>query len=299
MNLKTTFAKFPLALQFLYLTLIFVGCWMLSGGLSTLACYLIFGQTNLSTPQTLWLFQSLSSLGTFLLPTLWFAQLKEGNQIDYLKTKSPIHFLDVSCAVLLFLVSIPLISYIIEWNKNIHFGAHMQIYETMFRNLSEKSEYIFFLMLQTSSWAGLSICILVMALIPAICEEFFFRGCLQNFFTEWFKNPSIAIFVTALVFSLIHLDLFGFFARFLLGVLLGYIFYYSASIWVSILIHFINNASVVVLFFLFHNQMSNLNPDKFNHSFGLVFTLISLLLSVLLTVFYIRHKRSTKKIVKF
>jgi membrane protease YdiL (CAAX protease family) len=86
-----------------------------------------------------------------------------------------------------------------------------------------------------------------MALLPSLFEEFLFRGTLQPFLTKWFVNKHIAIIVTAFIFSAIHLQFFGFFPRFLLGIYLGYLFLWGKSLWLPILAHFLHNAISLIL----------------------------------------------------
>ena len=84
--------------------------------------------------------------------------------------------------------------------------------------------------------------LLVMGLLPAVCEETLFRGGLQNFLTRWTKNPWLSIVIVAAIFSAVHFSFYGFLPRFFLGMMLGAVYYYSGSLWVSIFAHFLNNA---------------------------------------------------------
>ena len=73
-----------------------------------------------------------------------------------------------------------------------------------------------------------------------------FRGYLQQITARWLKNPHIAILITAFLFSLIHLHFQGMIPRFVLGVLLGYLYYWSCNLWLPILAHFVNNAQAII-----------------------------------------------------
>jgi hypothetical protein len=90
----------------------------------------------------------------------------------------------------------------------------------------------------------------ICAALPAIGEEFFFRGTLQQLFNQWFKNKHVAIIVTAFLFSAIHLQFYGFIPRFLLGLYLGYLFVWTGSLWAPIFAHFLHNGiSVGIQYF--------------------------------------------------
>jgi uncharacterized protein len=87
--------------------------------------------------------------------------------------------------------------------------------------------------------------LIVLALLPALFEETLFRGGFQQLLIRWFKSPMTAIIVTSIIFSAIHLSYYGFLARFALGMVLGLLFYYSKSIWLSVSAHFLNNGIAV------------------------------------------------------
>ena len=102
--------------------------------------------------------------------------------------------------------------------------------------------------------------------MPAIGEEFFFRGVLQRLFSEWFRNAHVAIIVTAFIFSAIHFQFYGFIPRFLLGLFLGYMFYWSGTLWLPIIIHFINNGLAVLVAFLAARGLLNVDFETFGSS---------------------------------
>ena len=98
------------------------------------------------------------------------------------------------------------------------------------------------------------IALIVMAFIPALCEETLFRGGLQNFLARAIRSPWVAIIIVSLLFSLVHLSYYGFLSRLFLGVVLGLIYQYSGNLWLSILAHFFNNALALTLLFIYKNM---------------------------------------------
>jgi membrane protease YdiL (CAAX protease family) len=75
-----------------------------------------------------------------------------------------------------------------------------------------------------------------------LCEEFFFRGLLQKGLTPRAPaSPVRALVVTAVVFSAFHLDPVGFFARVDLGLLFGWLFLRTGSLWPGMAAHAANN----------------------------------------------------------
>ncbi len=97
--------------------------------------------------------------------------------------------------------------------------------------------------------------LLVMALIPAIGEELFFRGIIQQLSERLFTKPVMAVWLTGLIFSAFHFQFQGFVPRFLLGAMLGFLFYWSRNLWVPIAAHFFNNAIQVIGAYYWKDQL--------------------------------------------
>lgn len=101
------------------------------------------------------------------------------------------------------------------------------------------------------TWQDLIMNLFLIGVVPAVCEELFFRGVLQNIFIKWTSKPRLSIIITACLFSILHMQFLGFIPRFILGVLLGYLFYWSRIIWVPIFAHFVHNGLQVIAVFLY------------------------------------------------
>jgi membrane protease YdiL (CAAX protease family) len=110
------------------------------------------------------------------------------------------------------------------------------------------------MMLDMNSTWGYLLSIIIMAFLPALCEETLFRGGLQNFLGRATKKPWLAIVVVSILFSLVHFSVYGFLVRVFLGVMLGAVFYYTRNLWLSITAHFFNNALAVSSIYFFVNQ---------------------------------------------
>ena len=124
-------------------------------------------------------------------------------------------------------------------------------------------------------------------------EETFFRAGMQNLLTRRFKGPWISIIITSIIFSLIHLSYYGFIVRFALGVVLGLIFYYSGSLWLSILFHFLfNGIQVTVLYFITATGMKN-KPD-IEGNFPFWSGIFALLLLVYLFMLFMKISETEK-----
>lgn len=107
------------------------------------------------------------------------------------------------------------------------------------------------------------ISLLVLALIPSIFEEMLFRGALQPVCISLTKNVFAGILITSILFSAIHFSFYGFLTRLFLGLLLGFVYYISKNLWLSISVHFFNNAVAVVQLYAL-SKAGTLNNDSMN-----------------------------------
>ena len=125
-------------------------------------------------------------------------------------------------------------------------------------------------------------------------EELTFRGVLQQALTKGCKNPHIAIILTAAIFSFIHFQFYGFFPRMFLGLVLGYMFYATGSIWTSIAMHFLNNGTAVVVYYLDNKGIIDADVDSFGATSNVLLVVLSLVATVAIIVLALRKKKETK-----
>jgi membrane protease YdiL (CAAX protease family) len=185
----------------------------------------------------------------------------------YRETQGDFYRLDFSrrswmlalAGVLVLLFMVPLTDWLSIWNDSWHFSGAWEKLEHSLREAGEQSQQLVdSLMRECNPLLSL----FGMAFVPAICEELFFRVGIQNLLQKWFKNPHAAVWVTAALFSLAHGEVFAFLPRFLLGGLLGYLYFYGSSLLVNVVAHFINNAIVVVAYALMSDGGSSLDPSQ-------------------------------------
>ncbi|MDL2296561.1 CPBP family intramembrane metalloprotease [Bacteroidales bacterium OttesenSCG-928-C03] len=241
----------PKAAQFLVFLALCVGSMLLAAFL-TLVITLVFFRTT--TPELslsyIWLNQGLSSIFMFLMPAVLFAYLKTGEFFglpgaDTLPTGKTT--VEVS---LLALVLVPVVVILAYFNEKMILPEFMGGIEQWMRRMEDDSAAILEFMTSVGSLPVLLVNLVIMAVLPAICEEFVFRGTLQPIFGEWFKNKHVAIWLTAFIFSAIHLQFYGFIPRFLLGAYLGYLLIWSGSLWLPVIAHFLHNALMVIIDFI-------------------------------------------------
>lgn len=234
--------------------------------------------------------QGASQILMFMLPAMLFAWLFHGNVGTYFKmsfTRKKLTVTVLGCLAMIF--AIPLADALTTWNEGIHLPESMQAFESSAREMAGKSKSLADSFLSLQGIPMLLCNLLILGLIPAFCEELVFRGVLQQLFIKWFRNPHLSIILTAAVFSLTHFELFSFLPRFALGIILGYIFHYSGTIWASFAAHFLNNGLIVVLSYIHLQNGLVGDPQNINLPYPALLAAISLLLSVL-TIYAIAKK---------
>jgi len=232
--------------------------------IGTLAAALIYGFNpteinNLGSPniiEGMKLLQLFSALGLFVVPPLVYGLITTKKPFQKLSLNAfpkPINYLLI---LVLMVVLTPFLSWVIEMNANMTLPDFMSAIEQWMRDSEHNAEQLTKAFLTFNGIGSLFYVLIIVAVIPAVGEELLFRGVLQKIFINWSKNPHIGIWITAILFSALHMQFFGFFPRLMLGVLFGYIFYWSRSLWIPILGHFINNGTVVVVSYFYPETLN-------------------------------------------
>ncbi|MDR2557167.1 MAG: CPBP family intramembrane metalloprotease, partial [Bacteroidales bacterium] len=235
----------PPWLQFIYFILISVGCFILFSTVAVLTVIALGGNTL--APSMILITQSITFLGTFILPALWFGYARQEGTIQFFKLSTNFNPKWLWW-LLLWIVSVPLLGYIVRWNAHVSLPSSFSALENWMRDMEQTAKNITNILLSQNTSILITLNVLVIALLPAIGEELFFRGVVLRVLLEWWKKKHIAVWVSAVIFSTLHFQFFGFIPRILLGVLLGYAYVYSGSLIVPIFVHFVNNASAVLLY---------------------------------------------------
>lgn len=183
------------------------------------------------------------------------------------------------------IVSFPLISFTAFWNKELvtQLLSGESIYLWIVKSEAEAKQ-LTELIIYYQSPLEMVLVVVVIAILPAVGEELLFRGIVQNQLNYLLGRPHVAIWVAAFLFSFIHFQFFGFVPRMLLGVLFGYIYFYSKNLWAPILMHFINNFT---MFLLANYQLKQGVTDPLEEPHPLPYAFIGL--SAILILILIRY----------
>lgn len=235
--------------------------------------------------------QVISAVGIFLLPAYIIAYISTPDPMGFLKINQKPKGREIFLTVLLVFSSIALINLMASWNANLKLPDSMANLEDIIQRLEESSRKMQERMLNVQGIGGLLINLLVMAVLPAITEEFFFRGIMQKLFKHWFKNIHVAIIVTGIIFSFVHFQFYGFVPRMFLGIVLGYLLYLTNNLWIPIFAHFLNNSIAVLGYFFYFKTNQEFNPDEIGTSLNSPYLYISTLLFLLVGIYFFHQKR--------
>ncbi len=239
--------------------------------------------------------QVLTSLGLFAIPAWLMAKLYNGNASKMLGYQAPPKATLLLLMAVLMLLQMPWINLSAEWNRNMVFpDALSELYASMLQRENEANALIEKLLYMPGIPSLLST-LVVVAVVPALAEELLFRGALQTLFIKAFRNPHLAIWSAGFVFSFIHFQFFGFLPRMLIGVLFGYLYFWSGNLWYPIAAHFVNNAAAVLQQFALSKGLISLSTDALGTgSLAWVEVLLSVLLTWPLILVLKRHLKHHK-----
>ena len=181
------------------------------------------------------------------------------------------------------IIAVPAINFLADLNSRMELPHFLKGVETKMQEMENGAQQMMDNFLKGTSYAGLLINLIMIAVIPAIGEELLFRGIFQQFITEWTKNKHAGILIAAAIFSAAHLQFFGFVPRFLLGAFFGYLLIWGQTMWLPIAAHFVNNATAVIYYFyyqrgLVHQDIDSLGAKKGSQNILLISSLFLIML---------------------
>ena len=196
--------------------------------------------------------QTLQGINFFIIPAFFAAYLFSGNAINYLRLTQSASAKWYGAVFLLMLAALPCINLMAAANELIVFPKILSGLEQQFKAYEEAARNTSKLFLEVDSVGGMFFNIFMIALIAAVGEELIFRGVMQKILVRWTGSIHAGIIITGFLFSLMHLQFYGFFPRWLLGAMFGYLLVWSGTMWLPIFAHFVHNALAVFLSYLIH-----------------------------------------------
>ena len=244
-----------------------------------------------ATSSLKWL-QCIQTFSLFLLPALLCAWVWEEKHrpFRWLRMDKMISWHVVGLAALVMVCAIPGINLLADLNNRIVLPECLSSLEQFFRQMEEEAALLTKRFMQADNVWVMMINMGLMAVLPALAEEISFRGVLQQLLSG--MRTHVAIWLTAVIFSAIHMQFYGFIPRMLMGALFGYVFVWTGSLWVPIVMHFVNNGMAVLLYYILSSKgvaMDTNYADTLGAGTTWWLGIISLLtVGILLRVLYLR-----------
>ncbi len=243
------------------------------------------------------LMQAVSSTTLFLITPLAYIYLYERKKLKnygFKKTSNnDIRILGLT--LILVVCYMPLSRYLVYLNETITFPEPLKDLEILLRSTEDQLRKLTEFLIDFESTGQFLIGIVIIALIPGIGEELFFRGLIQNKLLKSIKNVHISIWLCAFLFSAFHLQFYGLIPRMFLGALFGYLYYWTKNIAVPIFAHFVNNAFTLLMVYIYSLGITDVDLES-KPDFMIEFAIISILIVVILL--YIIRKEVKTSILK-
>ncbi|MDP9078629.1 MAG: CPBP family intramembrane metalloprotease [Bacteroidota bacterium] len=262
-------------------SMIGMGIVFLMYGIKTMTA---LGTLDVTAPHfvaALWIVQIIGTTLPIFGVSVLFAKVFTNNPDDYIKPSFRFPWLLLVIVFVLMFVSNPLIELLSNINQKMVLPHWLQ----WMRQSEDSAQKVMNAMLNMHGISDVIIDVLLVGLVTAIVEEFMFRGVIQTIFFRWTKNVHAAVWITAILFSAFHMEFFGFLPRLLLGVFFGYFVAWSGSIWTGVWAHFINNATDVVVTYLYQHKIIAGDPNE-QHMFNYIGYTVSFILVMILMYAY-------------
>jgi membrane protease YdiL (CAAX protease family) len=254
---------------------------------------------DLSNPENisvLKFFQTIQSIGVFIIPPFIIAWILHDQPMDYLQIRKRPDLQSVAIVIAIIFFSNPLINWLNEINAKLSLPEWLSSVQLWMQNSEDQANKITEAFLSTNTLPSVLKNIIMIGILPAIGEELLFRGIVQQLFKKMYGNAHAAIWISAALFSALHLQFFGFLPRMVLGAMFGYMLEWSGTLWLPMIAHFINNASAVVIYYLVNKGSMDNSLDKTGTSADGTFYLVIVSVIFLFVFFRILYISSRPKL---
>jgi uncharacterized protein len=232
--------------------------------------------------------QLVSSMFMFLVPAFIFARIVNKQPVKHLGLKTRFNWVQAGIVVAMVFVGFYLSGALAELTTYIPISAKAEVF---FKRLEKSYTDQVMAIANMKSIGDYLYTLIIIAVAPAFFEELLFRGAMQQMFVKWTRSAWVGIIITSILFSAVHFSYYGFLSRMVLGIVLGFLFHYSKSIWLNIFAHFINNGVAVTAMYLMSRQ-GKLSSATMDERFPLWYGVAALAVIVAL---FAAYKRESKK----
>jgi membrane protease YdiL (CAAX protease family) len=242
--------------------------------------------------------QILQSVFLFIIPAVIAGYLFERSSLGYFGMKNVPSGSVLLMIFLIMMASLPLINWMVSLNELMKLPAALRGMEQWMKETEDQAARITERFLDIHSMGGFAVNMVMIAIIPAIGEEMLFRGLFQRLFGEWFKNIHVAIFLAAFLFAAVHLQFYGLLPRMMLGVLFGYLYHWTGTLWAPVFAHFINNGAAILISYLSNTGVIHADYEKFGSTDNVFLITGSVLLTGMLLygIFMVSRRKTLSNV---
>ena len=212
--------------------------------------------------------QTIQGISLFIIPAFFASYLFSGTAAGFLELERSAPAKWFGVVFLVMLMAVPCINLLAALNEMIVFPKSLSGLEQWFKNFEDAAQKTTKLFLEVDHVGWMFFNILMIAVLPALGEEMIFRGLIQKIFVRWTGNVHVGILISGFLFSLMHMQFYGFFPRWLLGVMFGYLMVWSGTLWLPVFAHFVNNAMAVFVACLIHKGIIPEEIEVFGSTWG-------------------------------
>ena len=235
-------------------------CLMLLGVIATSILLLFVPDGNLFAMLTM------QDILAFILPAVVTMAIIYRRPFHVMGLDRAPSWLAITIVILFYVISLPAMNWLVEMNKAMSLPSWMAGIEQAMRAAEDNAAEVTQEMLNINSVGQLILCVLVVGVMAGLSEEMLFRGAMLRTMQDSRLGNHAVVWITAFLFSALHMQFYGFVPRMLLGVWLGYLFVWTGSLWVPIIAHTLNNSTVVLMSYLSNKGVI---PEGFGDNLGL------------------------------
>jgi membrane protease YdiL (CAAX protease family) len=233
---------------------------------------------------------TLASFFAFMMPPLILARIISKRPFRQLGFHTGVNMKQVFWIITIALASMVLGGALGELNERIPLPADLY---NKAKQLEETYKAAMMAMAKMQSFNEFLVVLAVLAVFPAFFEEILFRGGFQQVFVSWTGKKWAGIIITSIIFSIFHFSYFGFLPRVMLGIILGLVFHESRNLWLAILLHFVNNAVIVVQLYVASRAGKSIEKTM-DESMPMWWGLIAVVIVLVLLSFF---KQESKRVL--
>ena len=235
-------------------------CLMLLGVIATSILLLFVPDGNLFAMLTM------QDILAFILPAVVTMAIIYRRPFHVMGLDRAPSWLAIAIVIVFYVISLPAMNWLVEMNKAMSLPSWMAGIEQAMRTAEDNAAEVTQEMLNINSVGQLILCVLVVGVMAGLSEEMLFRGAMLRTMQDSRLGNHAVVWITAFLFSALHMQFYGFVPRMLLGVWLGYLFVWTGSLWVPIIAHTLNNSTVVLMSYLSNKGVI---PEGFGDNLGL------------------------------